>query len=167
VSIAARTEEGTQVGAVYIPSTDELFTAMRGGGAQLNGVPIHCSTTDVLRHALVATGFSYLPERREAQARRVAMVIPQVRDIRRFGAAAADLCYVAAGRFDAYYEQWLGPWDLAAGELIASEAGCRTGSFDGGPVKPSEVLVANPQVFTAMVDLLAATSPRPTAPTAG
>ena len=157
VSIAARTDEGTQVGAVYLPATDELFTAIRGGGARLNGESIHCSATSVLRHALVATGFSYLPERRAAQARRVAAVIPVVRDIRRSGAAATDLCYVAAGRLDVYYEQWLGPWDVAAGELVAREAGCRTGSFDGGPVHPSNVLVTNPMLFDPMVQLLAAT----------
>jgi fructose-1,6-bisphosphatase/inositol monophosphatase family enzyme len=154
VSIAARSDEGTQVGAVYVPATDELFTAIRGGGARLDGAPIHCSTTASLRHALVGTGFSYLPERREAQAARVARLIGRVRDIRRSGAAAYDLCCVAAGRLDVYYEQWLGPWDLAAGELIAAEAGCRTGSFAGGPVEPSNVLVSNPTLFQPMIDLL-------------
>jgi myo-inositol-1(or 4)-monophosphatase len=154
VSIAARTDEGTQVGAVYVPATDELFTAIRGGGARLDGVPIHCSTTTSLRHALVATGFSYLPERREAQAARIVRLIGKVRDIRRIGAAAYDLCNVAAGRVDVYFEQWLGPWDLAAGELIAAEAGCRTGSFDGGPVDPSSVLVATPALFQPMIELL-------------
>ncbi|MEO5901088.1 MAG: inositol monophosphatase family protein [Ilumatobacteraceae bacterium] len=154
VSIAARTEEGTQVGAVYVPSMDELFTAIRGGGAKLDGTPIRCSTTTSLRHALVATGFSYLPERRESQAARVTQMIGKVRDIRRSGAAAYDLCCAAAGRVDAYFEQWLGPWDLAAGELIAVEAGCRTGSFDGGPVEPSNVLVAAPALFEPMIALL-------------
>ncbi len=154
VSIAARTDQGTQVGAVYVPATDELFTAIRGGGARLDGVPIRCSTTTSLRHALVATGFSYLPERREAQAARVVRLIGKVRDIRRIGAAAYDLCNVAAGRVDVYFEQWLGPWDLAAGELIAAEAGCRTGSFDGGPVHPSNVLVATPALFQPMIELL-------------
>jgi myo-inositol-1(or 4)-monophosphatase len=154
VSIAARTEEGTQVGAVYVPSTDELFTAMRGGGARLDGMPISCTSATLLRHALVATGFSYLPDRRVAQAARVAALIGKVRDIRRSGGAAYDLCSVAAGRVDVYFEQWLGPWDLAAGELIATEAGCRTGSFDGGPVEPSNVLVATPALFEPMVALL-------------
>jgi len=155
VSIAARTEEGTQVGVVYVPATDELFTAFAGGGASLNGMPITCSTTDQLSLALVGTGFSYQPERRGAQARRVAELLPQVRDVRRFGAAAADLCYVAAGRLDVYFEQWLGPWDLAAGELIAREAGCRSGSLDGGAVRPSSALVANPTLFHPMQQLLA------------
>jgi myo-inositol-1(or 4)-monophosphatase len=154
VSIAARTEDGTEAGAVYVPATDELFTAVRGGGARLNGAPIRCSAATSLRHALVATGFSYLPERREAQAARLAALIGKVRDVRRVGAAAYDLCAVAAGRVDVYYEQWLGPWDLAAGELIASEAGCRTGSFAGGPVQPSNVLVSTPALFEPMVALL-------------
>ncbi len=114
---------------VFVPTTGELFTATRGGGARLNGAPIGCSTTTDLSLALVATGFSYQPERRARQAARVAQLIPQVRDIRRFGAAAPDLCYVAAGRFDVYFEEHLGPWDMAAGELIAREAGCRTVPF--------------------------------------
>jgi myo-inositol-1(or 4)-monophosphatase len=159
VSIAAATAEGTQAGAVYIPATDELFTATAGGGAYLDGVPLHCSTTSDLQHALISTGFSYIAERRAAQGHRVAQILPRVRDIRRLGAAAPDLCYVAAGRIDAYFEQHLGPWDLAAGALIAAEAGCRLGGYDGSPVSPAEVLAANPALFDAMVQLLADTDP--------
>ena len=159
VSIAALTDDRPLAGAVYIPSSGELFTAVAGGGALLNGSPIRCSTTASLQHALVATGFSYEVERRREQAQRIAEVIPRVRDIRRFGAAALDLCYLAAGRFDVYYEQWLGPWDWAAGELIAREAGCRTGRLDGGPIDPSGLLAANPALFDDMVDLLAVTEP--------
>lgn len=155
VSIAAGTSEGTQVGVVYVPSTDELFTAAAGEGAHLNGAPIGCSTTDDLALALVATGFSYLPDRRAAHAQRMAVLLPQVRDMRRSGAAAPDLCAVAAGRVDIYFEQWLGPWDLAAGELIAREAGCLTGSLDGGPVRPASVLVANPALFAPAQQLIA------------
>lgn len=150
VSIAARSAHRTEVGVVYVPTTRELFTATAGGGAQLDGVQITCSTTADLSHALVATGFSYLPERRARQARRVSALLPQVRDVRRFGAAAPDLCYAAAGRVDAYFEEWLGPWDLAAGELIARESGCVVGAIDGGPVRPSSVLVANPQLFDSL-----------------
>ncbi len=151
VSIAVRASvddpADTLVGVVYVPTTGELFTATSGGGAFLNGEPIRCSATIDLSLALVGTGFSYQPERRSRQARRVATMIPHVRDIRRFGAAAPDLCYVAAGRLDVYFEEFLGPWDLAAGELIAREAGCRTGAIDGGPARPSSVLVANPALF--------------------
>ncbi|MCE9622150.1 MAG: inositol monophosphatase [Actinomycetia bacterium] len=154
VSIAASSPDGTQVGVVYVPTTNELYTAVAGEGAFLNGRRIHCSETDQLALALVATGFSYQVERRQLHAHRVAHMLPRVRDIRRFGAAAPDLCYVAAGRVDVYFEQWLGAWDLAAGELIAREAGCRTGSLDGGPVRPDSVLAANPSLFPLMHALI-------------
>ena len=160
VSIAARTADDTRVGVVYVPSSDELFTASAGAGAFLNGEQIRCSTTDDLALALVATGFSYSVERRSAQAARVAALLPQVRDIRRLGAAAPDLCNLAAGRVDVYFEQWLGPWDLAAGELIAREAGCLVGSLDGGPVHHSSVLAATPALFAPMRDLIAAVDSR-------
>lgn len=159
VSIAALSEDRPLAGAIYIPSSKELFTATAGGGARLNGSPISCGTTSSLQHALVATGFSYQIERRREQAVRIAEVIPRVRDIRRFGAAAPDLCYVAAGRIDVYFEDGLGPWDWAAGELIAREAGCRTGRFDGTPLGHSQVLAANPALFAQMVELLADTEP--------
>jgi myo-inositol-1(or 4)-monophosphatase len=161
VSIAALRDGDALAGAVYIPSSHELFTAIAGRGAFMNGSPIHCSTLNSLQHALVATGFSYQIERRREQAQRIAEVIPRVRDIRRLGAAAPDLCYVAAGRLDVYFEQWLGPWDWAAGELIAREAGCRTGRFDGGPIAHSQVLAANPVLFEQMIELLAVTEPAP------
>jgi myo-inositol-1(or 4)-monophosphatase len=86
-------------------------------------------------------------------------MLPRIRDIRRSGAAAPDLCSVAAGRLDGYFEEHLGAWDLAAGELIAREAGCRTGGFDGSPVTPRAVLAANPELFEAMMQLLADTDP--------
>ena len=159
VSIAALSGDRPVAAAVYIPGSRELFTAVAGEGAQLNGSPIHCGTTSSIQHALIATGFSYQVERRREQAQRIARVIPRVRDIRRFGAAASDLCYLAAGRLDVYYEQWLGPWDWAAGELIAREAGCRTGRFDGGPIAHNEVLAANPVLFDQMIELLAVTEP--------
>jgi myo-inositol-1(or 4)-monophosphatase len=154
VSIAAADADGALVGAVYIPALDELFAARRGGGATLDGVPISCGQLSLASSALVGTGFSYLPERRTAQAERVARLIPHVRDIRRLGAASVDLCFVAAGRLDAYFEEHLGPWDLAAGELIAREAGCRTGDFSSGPARPEQVLVANPTLFPALSELI-------------
>lgn len=167
VSIAALVDDTPTAAAVYVPASGELFTAISGRGAFLNGAPIHCSTTASLDQALVATGFSYLVERRRAQGERFARMIPKIRDIRRFGAASADLCNLAAGRVDAYFEQWLAPWDWAAGELIAREAGCRVGRFDGSPLghgsqRPevgSELIAANPVLFDQMVDLLAGTEP--------
>jgi myo-inositol-1(or 4)-monophosphatase len=154
VSIAAADDDGPLVGAVYVPATDELFSAGRGQGATLNGARIGCSSTTDLGQALVATGFSYLADRRRSQAQRVASMIGDVRDIRRLGAASVDLCHAAAGRVDAYFEEHLGPWDLAAGELVAREAGCRTGDFSGGPVRPAEVLVAPPALFDQLATLI-------------
>ena len=156
VSIAARDTDGPLVGVVVIPSLGEVFSARRGGGAFCNGEPVSCSTTDRLGTALVATGFSYHPERRQRQAARVASIIGSIRDIRRIGAAAPDLCYTASGRVDAYFEEYLNPWDLAAGEVIAREAGCRVGSLDGGIVHPGSVLVASPALFGPLVELIAA-----------
>jgi myo-inositol-1(or 4)-monophosphatase len=155
VSVAAADARGALAGAVYLPATDELFAAGRGCGATCNGAPIAPSGNRLLAGALVGTGFSYLPERREAQATRIAGIIGRVRDIRRFGAAAADLCYVAAGRLDVYFEEYLSPWDVAAGELIARESGCRVGDFDGGPMRPAQLLAASPDLFDPMIELLA------------
>jgi len=159
VSIAARDADGPLVGAVVIPSVDEVFSARRGGGAFCNGRTVVCSRTDELGAALVATGFSYQPERRSRQAARVAAMIDRIRDIRRLGAAAPDLCYTASGRVDAYFEEHLNPWDLAAGEVIAREAGCRVGSLDGGLVHPGSVLVANPALFGPLVELIRSIDP--------
>ncbi len=154
VSIAAADAAGTLVGAVYVPAHDEMFSARRGGGAQLNGRAIRCGELTEPSKALLATGFSYSPEKREMQARRLVHVVPRVRDLRRFGAASVDLCHVAAGRVDAYVEEGLGPWDLAAGELIAREAGCRSGDLHGADARPDQVLVANPVLFEPLAALL-------------
>ncbi|MCU1358762.1 MAG: suhB [Ilumatobacteraceae bacterium] len=154
VSIAAVDENGPLAGVVYVPALDELFAARRDGGAMLNGTPIHCGAGTDLASALVGTGFSYLASRRATQAARVARLIPKVRDIRRLGAASVDLCFVAMGRLDAYFEEFLGPWDLAAGELIAREAGCITGDFHGGPARPQEVLVTNRALFEPLAQAI-------------
>ncbi|MEO7398112.1 MAG: inositol monophosphatase family protein [Ilumatobacteraceae bacterium] len=154
VSIAAADDDGTIAGAVFVPATDEMFAAARGEGATLDGAVIHCSTNHDLSRALVATGFSYHAERRRRQMERLPHVIAEISDIRRLGAAAPDLCYVAAGRFDAYFEEFLAPWDLAAGELIAREAGCISGDLGGGPVRAEQVLVANPFLFVPLRDLI-------------
>lgn len=152
--------EGTMLaGAVYVPPLDELFDAAAGHGARLNGRPIAASRETDLALALVATGFSYFPEARRAHAERLARMVASIRDIRRMGSAAIDLCFVAAGRLDVYFEQYLHSWDSAAGELIAREAGAITSDFAGGPAVPSEMLAAAPGVHAAFVDLLAATKP--------
>ena len=149
-SIGAGDEHGALVGAVYVPTTGELFAAARGEGATRNGRPIRCSDEDDLSLALVATGFAYDPAERARQAARLATLAGHVRDIRRGGSAAIDLCYTAAGFVDGYYECFLNSWDMAAGELIAREAGCRSGDFAGGPPRPEELIVAAPGVFDAL-----------------
>jgi myo-inositol-1(or 4)-monophosphatase len=155
-SVGVTDDEGAVAGAVFVPVTGELFAASRGAGATRNGEPIRASGEVDATMALVATGFGYLPTRRAEQARRLATMMEKIRDIRRGGSAAVDLCYTAAGMVDAYFEDGLNSWDVVAGELIAREAGCRTGDFAGGSATPAELLVAPPQLFEQLSALLAA-----------
>lgn len=155
VSIAAVCEGGTLAGVVLDPLRRELFAATAGGGATCNDRPIRCSTATDLTLALVATGFGYAPEARKRQAEILQGVLPGVRDIRRLGAAALDLCLVAAGRVDAYFERGLAPWDHAAGALIATEAGARVGDFHGGPPSAELVIAAPPALWAPLTALLA------------
>lgn len=115
------------VGVVHDPLRDETFCALRGGGAWLDGVPLAVNDPVPLERALVATGFGYDADYRRRQAAIVADLLPHVRDIRRAGSAALDLCAVAAGRVDGYYEDTPSRWDWAAGALIAAEAGAAVG----------------------------------------
>lgn len=154
-SVGSADAEGPLVGAVYIPATKDLFAAARGGGATRNGTPIAASGELELSLALVATGFGYSAERRRTQAARLVEIAPVVRDLRRTGSAAIDLCFTAAGLVDAYFEENLNSWDIAAGELIAREAGCRSGDFRGGAPHPAELLVATPAIFDDLQALLA------------
>ena len=158
VSIAAADSTGPVAGAVFVPASRELFTAARGRGAFLGSTPITCSTNTTLDTALVATGFSYDSDHRRVQGSRVGAMLPHVRDIRRLGAAAIDLCHVACGRVDAYFEEHLQAWDLAAGLLIATEAGARASDFAGGAVKPSETVVCAPGIHTALLEHLQRTA---------
>jgi myo-inositol-1(or 4)-monophosphatase len=159
VSIAAEREGRTEVGVVLLPLTQELFTAVRGGGARLDGQTIHCRSGVPLEQALVGTGFGYGSARRADQAQVLRTVLPQVRDIRRLGSAAVDLCNVACGRLDAYYERGLKPWDVAAGALIAQEAGARVAGLDGAPSSGAFTIAAAPDLFAALHDLLAPLRP--------
>lgn len=104
--------------------------------------------------ALIGTGFSYSSQRRDAQGTRIAKMLPKVRDIRRCGAAAADLCYVADGRLDAYFEEFLQPWDLAAGLLIATEAGAIASDFSGSLIRSEQTLLSTPGIHQAILALL-------------
>ncbi len=123
VSLACESSSGPVVGLVFDPVRDECFTATRSGAATLNGHPVEASDQRELGQAMVATGFGYDARVRERQAAVVARVLPRVRDIRRVGAAALDLVWCACGRYDAYYERGVQPWDVAAGALIAERAG--------------------------------------------
>jgi myo-inositol-1(or 4)-monophosphatase len=155
VSIGAVDEQGPIAGAVYAPALGDMFTAARGEGATLNGDRISVRENTLLSDALVCTGFSYHVNQREAHARRVATMVGQIRDIRRFGAAAIDLCFVACGRLDAYFEEHLNSWDLIAGQVIATEAGALVTDYSGGTVTPQEVLASQPGVQKALIQLIA------------
>ena len=155
VSIAAEIDGETVVGVVADPTLFEIFRAVKGGGAFLNGEPITHSGHDDLTTALIATGFSYLPEQRARQAEVLTHVLPKVRDIRRHGSAALDLCWAACGRVDGYYEATLQPWDIAAGVLVAAEAGCLVCGVDGGRPSADSVLAAAPGIGDALLRLLA------------
>jgi myo-inositol-1(or 4)-monophosphatase len=154
VSVAA--EQGGRVvaGCVHDPTSGETFSAALGGGARLGGGPLggHWPAAR-LATAVVATGFGYDAGLRGAQGRVLAGVLPRVGNVRRLGSAALDLCYVAAGRLDAYYEHGLKPWDRAAGALVAAEAGARVTGLRGRP--PGAVTVAaSPVVADELCTLL-------------
>ena len=154
VSIAVEDAAGVVAGVVADGAQGEVFTAVRGGGAHLDGVRLACAPGPEVATALVGTGFGYDPERRRAQGAVVAELLPRVRDIRRMGAAAVDLCSVACGRLDAYFERGLSWWDLAAGGLIAAEAGAVVTSLDDGPLSAGSVVAAGPALAVPLRDLL-------------
>jgi myo-inositol-1(or 4)-monophosphatase len=147
VSVAARKDGETLVGVVHAPLRAETFRAVLGEGAFVNDRPARVRPAPDLGLALLGTGFGYLTERKVHQAEVVRRLIPEVRDIRRAGSAALDLCDVAVGRLDGYYERGLNPWDYAAGDLIAREAGARTGGRPGEPISPSLTIAASPGLF--------------------
>ncbi|HEX4290680.1 MAG TPA: inositol monophosphatase family protein [Trebonia sp.] len=177
VSIAAEVDHQILAGAVYVPMRGELFTAVRGEGAWLETtrgagassaraesgipdstferIPLRCRPGVPLEQALVATGFGYRAERRAVQGAVVAALLPRIRDIRRNGVASVDLCAVAAGRVDGYYERGLNYWDYAAGALIAAEAGAVVGDSRGGPPGTSMTVAAGPGLFAPLRDALA------------
>lgn len=155
VSIAAEVSDAPLAGVVYDAVHDELYSAVRGRGAVCNGRVMEVSDTPTLASALTGTGFGYDPQRRLRQVHLLESVIGHVRDIRRAGSAALDLCSVARGRLDAYFEWGLQPWDMAAGRLIAEEAGGRTAiiaEYDGAPL----LVAANRALFDGFCDLIRA-----------
>jgi myo-inositol-1(or 4)-monophosphatase len=162
ISLAAQRAGETLAGAVFAPLLDGgmLWSAHRGGGARLQRgaaqpLSIEANAQVPLHLALLATGFSYSTEIRRKQGARIAQLIPQVRDIRRMGAAAVDLCLVASGMVDGYFEEELAPWDLAAGELIATEAGALVTNGSGGKAGREMVVAAHPSLHSQILALLA------------
>jgi myo-inositol-1(or 4)-monophosphatase len=160
VSIAAEVDGVIRAGVVLNVATGELFTAVSGGGAHLvapgraDPLRLTGSRPVSLEQTLVATGFGYQVEQRSTQGAVVAALLPRVRDIRRHGSSALDLCSVAAGRVDAYYELNLNPWDHAAGALVAAEAGLVVSGLDGRPFAEPMAVVAAPSIAEEFLDLL-------------
>jgi myo-inositol-1(or 4)-monophosphatase len=163
VSIAAEVDGTVVAGVVEVPRHGEAFTAVAGGGAWLHrgddARPLHCNTGVALDHALVATGFGYAAQRRQVQGEVAAALLPHVRDIRRGGSASVDLCSVAAGRVDAFYERGLNYWDYAAGGLIAREAGALVGGLAGRPEGTSMTVAAGPGLYRQLDTFLTSLNP--------
>ncbi len=157
-SVAVLRDGRPVAGAIYAPVVDELYSAALGEGATINGTPVAVSGATDLATSLPATGFSYhLDGHRIDQAERIARVLPRVRDIRRQGSAALDLAYVASGRVDAYFEEFINSWDVAAGVLLVTEAGGTVTAFDGGPLDataPMGVVAATPALHGEFVTMV-------------
>lgn len=161
VSIALEVDGQLVVGVVYDPIADELFAAERGSGARVNGAPLRVSRQAPLDNAMVVTGFPYTV--RQNPSRQMAAFDAFVRSaqaVRRLGSAALDLCYVAAGRFDGYWEEQLHPWDIAAGVLIVQESGGTVTGYFGQPpdVQQGQLVASNGLVHDAMLAVLARTA---------
>ena len=163
VSIAAEVDGSVVAGVVEVPRHGETFTAVTGQGAWLHRgeakLALHCSSGVPLDRALVGTGFGYDPGRRQVQGEVIAALLPHIRDIRRGGSAAVDLCSVAAGRLDAFYERGLNYWDFAAGGLIAREAGALVGGLDGRAESTSMAVAAGPGLYQRLETFLRKLNP--------
>lgn len=156
-SLALEIEGRPAVAAIYDPNRKELFTAERGAGAWLNGVPLRVSQSGTLIDALLCTGFHYdIQQKPEELVGLFAHFIGISRAVRRLGSAAIDLCYVAAGRLDGFWEMRLGPWDIAAGALIVEEAGGRVTSTDGAPFtsRRGNILASNGPLHEPMLNAI-------------
>jgi len=156
VSIAAKDKDGSVVGVVTAPTINSTWWATRGGGAFYNGHQIHCNNPIALDRALIATGFQYDVAHRTTQMTDLAKLVPLARDIRRNGAAAVDLCHVAMGALDGYYEAGLKEWDWAAGGLVATEAGARFVQYGQEPLRTT--LAAGPTLHGQLASLLGFTA---------
>jgi myo-inositol-1(or 4)-monophosphatase len=158
VSIALEDEGVPVIGVVYDPMRDELFVARRGGGATLNGAPIRVSTVDQLIASILVTGFSYEFARRAHQAEIWRDFLTRVQAIRQTGSAALNLCYIAAGRLDGYWERGLSPWDVAAGAVIVTEAGGMVTDLHGGAFRSDdrEIVASNGRLHGELLGVIAA-----------
>jgi myo-inositol-1(or 4)-monophosphatase len=156
-SLALEIDGRAEVGAIYDPTRTELFTGERGQGAFLNGARLRVSETGGLLDSLLVTGFPYdVHQKLGPLVTMFGAFLGQARAVRRLGSAALDLCYVAAGRFDGFWEQSLKPWDVAAGALIVEEAGGRVTGMDGTPFDPAaaHLVASNGQIHDAMLDVI-------------
>jgi myo-inositol-1(or 4)-monophosphatase len=157
IGLYSRSKNQTMAGAIYDPVRKELFSAERGGGVSLNGKPIRVSAIDSLEVSLLTTGFPY--EKRDGRINNVAQFsafLPNVQCIRRMGSAGLDMCYVAAGRFEGFWEPLLHPWDTAAGDLIVTEAGGVVTNYRGEQFTPfcPEVVASNGLIHKAMINTI-------------
>ena len=157
VSMGLEHQGRLQLGVVYDPMRDEVFSAERGEGAALNDKRIHVSSTPNLASALLCTGFPYDVRERSEFARHFSNFIMNAQGVRRDGAAALDLAYVAAGRFDGFWEEGLKPWDVAAGALMIEEAGGRVSNYANGPLDifNPPILASNGLIHEQMMQVLA------------
>jgi myo-inositol-1(or 4)-monophosphatase len=154
VSIACEDSAGALAAVVFDPLREETWAAVRDGAATLDGAPIRSREQADLGTALVATGFGYDAAVRESQARVVARLLPRVRDVRRLGAAALDLAWTAGGRLDAYYENGVKHWDVAAGALICARAGLEVRDLPPAPPAGRGLLVAPPAIAAELLALV-------------
>lgn len=157
VSIGLEKDGVPLLGAIYAPAIDELYAAERGGGATLNGRAIHVSPTSELSKGLLVTGFPYDIKVKGANLIHFANFLNESQAVRRLGSAALDLAWVAAGRFDGFWEPRLAPWDLCAGSVIVAEAGGKVTNYDGShfSIYGREVLASNGALHAQMMDVLA------------
>ena len=157
VSIALKVKKEIVAGIIFNPLISELFEAVRGKGAFLNGSPIKVSQTTALKESLLVTGFPYtIYKDHKGVIDIFTRMLTRAQGIRRLGAASIDLCYVASGRFDGFWEQGLNPWDTAAGGLIVQEAGGMASDYQGEPYSPFQgtIVAANPHIFKEMLKVL-------------
>jgi myo-inositol-1(or 4)-monophosphatase len=157
VSIALEVDGRTEIAVVYDPVAQELFTAERGGGARLNGVPVHVSARNALIDALLCTGFPYsIREEQQSQVEVFAGFLGRSRAVRRLGSAALDLCYVAVGRFDGFWEEQLHAWDIAAGVLMVQEAGGRVTGYADEPIDlfGGRIVASNGALHAPMLEVI-------------